>query len=159
MPRIELTTVIDGPIDRCFDLARSIDLHRFSTGETKEEAIAGKISGLIGDQEFVTWKATHLGFVQTLTSKISAYRYPSHFRDEMIDGIFKMIRHDHFFKEDSSGRTIMHDVFEFESPGGFLGRLFNFIFLTRYLRKLLLARNAIIKQTAETDHWKVFLKS
>ncbi|MDV3308737.1 MAG: hypothetical protein LOY03_07970 [Cyclobacteriaceae bacterium] len=59
MPRIELTTIIHAPIERCFNLARSIDLHRPSVVGTKEEAVAGVTSGLIGMGEQVTWRARH----------------------------------------------------------------------------------------------------
>jgi hypothetical protein len=62
MPKIELHTEIDAPIERVFDLARSIDLHMLSTSHTNEKAIAGKTSGLIGLGEWVTWRAKHLGF-------------------------------------------------------------------------------------------------
>jgi len=45
MVRIELTTRIAAPIERCFDLCRSIDLHMASTNWTGEKAIAGVTSG------------------------------------------------------------------------------------------------------------------
>ncbi|MEH6514179.1 hypothetical protein [Maribacter arcticus] len=48
MPRIELRTEINAPKEIVFDLSRSIDLHKISTEHTKEEAISGKTSGLIG---------------------------------------------------------------------------------------------------------------
>ena len=48
MAIIELTTVIDAPIDRVFDLARSVDLHTSSTAKTGERAVAGVTAGLIG---------------------------------------------------------------------------------------------------------------
>ena len=72
MSRIELETIIKSDsIETVFDLSRSIDLHTISTKKTKEEAIAGKTSGLISLNETVTWKAKHLGFYQILTSKIT----------------------------------------------------------------------------------------
>lgn len=55
MPVIIIETLIEAPIDRIFDLARSIDLHRLSTRQTNEQAIAGKTSGLISHGETVTW--------------------------------------------------------------------------------------------------------
>ena len=55
MPKITLKTMIDAPIERVFDLARSIDLHRDSMKETDERAVAGKTSGLIELGETVTW--------------------------------------------------------------------------------------------------------
>ena len=40
MPVITLTTVIGAPRERVFDLARSIDAHQDSTGNTEERAVA-----------------------------------------------------------------------------------------------------------------------
>lgn len=50
MPRIELTTHIDAPRLRVFDLARSVDLHIASTAASKETVIAGVNKGLMGIQ-------------------------------------------------------------------------------------------------------------
>jgi hypothetical protein len=61
MPKIELFTEINAPIEKVLDLARSIDLHMESTKKTGEMAIAGKTSGLIGFGETVTWRALHFG--------------------------------------------------------------------------------------------------
>lgn len=59
MPKIELTTEINAPIEICFDLSRSIDLHQLSTAKTNEKAIKGVTAGLIGPDESVTWEAVH----------------------------------------------------------------------------------------------------
>ena len=158
MPLIELTTVIHAPIARCFDLARSIDLHKLSTEGTGEEAIAGITSGLIGKGQHVTWRAKHFGITQTLSSKIVEFEYPFHFQDEMIEGAFKIIRHDHLF-EPSNDKTIMRDKFYFESPGGILGALFNKFILEKYLYRLLIRRNKMIKEVAESNQWKVILNN
>lgn len=98
MPHIKLETIINAPIERCFDLARSIDLHKISTGNTQEEAIAGTTSGLIGLNETVTWRARHFGVRQTLTSKITEFERPHFFVDEMLEGAFKSIYHKHIFR-------------------------------------------------------------
>ncbi len=156
MPIITLSTEIASDISICFDLARSIDLHKISTHETKEKAIAGKTSGLIGLHETVTWEATHLGIRQQLTSLITAYSRPHYFIDEQTKGAFKSIHHLHKF-EQSYNKVIMTDVFNFQSPFGIIGRAFNYLFLTQYLRKLLVHRNQIIKEYAETDKWKSVL--
>lgn len=76
MPVITIKTVINAPIDIVFDLSRSIDLHKISTAHTNEEAVDGKISGLIGMDETVTWRAKHFGITQLLTSKITAFNAP-----------------------------------------------------------------------------------
>jgi hypothetical protein len=51
----------------------------------------------------------------------------------------------------------MTDDFIFESPLGVLGCLANTIILTSYLKKLLVKRNEIIKEYAESDLWKKVL--
>ncbi|WP_435254519.1 SRPBCC family protein [Tenacibaculum sp. A30] len=83
MPRIELITYINSSKKIVFDLSRSVELHKISTQKTKEEVVAGKMTGLIGLDESVTWRAKHLGFYQELTSKITEYKYPEYFVDEM----------------------------------------------------------------------------
>ena len=104
MPKIELTTYINSTIEICFDLATSIDLHKLSTSRTNEQAIAGIARGLIKLNETVTWEATHFGIRQQLTSKITAYDRPFHFRDEQIKGAFKSIKHDHYFEKNDHER-------------------------------------------------------
>lgn len=153
MPVIELTTYIKSTIEICFDLARSIDLHQISTAHTNEKAIDGRTSGLINLNEFVTWQATHFGVKQKLTSKITAFDRPFHFRDEQLKGAFKYIHHDHFF-EVQNNIVVMKDIFRFQSPLGCIGKLVDKFILTKYLTKILLKRNNIIKEFAETDEWK-----
>jgi ligand-binding SRPBCC domain-containing protein len=157
MPVLELTTIIRAPIEICFDLARSIDLHQTSMVNSRERAIGGVTSGLIGNQQEVTWEATHFGFKQQLTSRITDFDYPRYFRDEMVKGAFKMIKHDHSF-EAIHGATHMYDRFEYESPGGMIGKAVNKLILTSYLKNLIIKRNTIIKEYAETEKWKLILK-
>ena len=156
MPIIKLETKIKSTIETCFDLSRSIDLHKISTAQTNEKAIDGKVNGLINLDEFVTWEATHFGVKQRLSSKITAFNKPYHFRDEQISGAFKSIVHDHYF-ETQGEYVLMKDVFIFESPFGIFGKLFNQIILTNYLKNLLVQRNNIIKAFAETDKWKLLI--
>ena len=149
MTKIELSTPINAPIERCFDLSRSIDLHLESMSQTGEIAIAGRTSGLISLDETVTWQAKHFGIRQTLTSKITEVDYPHSFTDEMVQGAFKRLRHEHLFFAVNVYQTVMKDVFVFETPLGILGEMFNFLFLGRYVEKLLKKRNNIVKQAAE----------
>lgn len=148
MPVIRLETIINTPIAVAFDLSRSIDLHKISTAHTNEQAIAGKISGLIGLGESVTWRAKHFGFTQLLTSKITSFDSPVYFVDEMVSVPFKQFKHEHLFTE-KNGSVIMIDIFEYTSPYGMLGRLADMLFLEKYMRRLLSERNRIVKAFAE----------
>jgi ligand-binding SRPBCC domain-containing protein len=157
MPRIEITTEINSTLEICFDLARSIDLHKISTAKTNEEAVEGKTSGLIGLNESVTWQATHFGIKQKLTSKITRFDRPFYFKDEQTNGAFKSFVHTHTFSQ-VGDKVIMKDVFEYQSPFGFAGKIFNALVLTNYMRKFLAERNHIIKEFAESDKWKLVLE-
>lgn len=148
MERIYLETLIKADIQKVFDLARDIDLHQRSTAGTHEKAIAGRTSGLIEENETVTWRAKHLGIYQTLTSKIISMEKPYRFTDIMLEGAFKSMKHQHIFKAKQEN-TLMIDIFEFESPFGIIGKMFSKVFLKNYLKQFLLQRNELIRKTAE----------
>jgi hypothetical protein len=90
---------IAAPIQRCFDLSRSIEVHLLGTEKTGEQTVAGVRTGLVGPDEFVRWRAKHLGVRQHLTSKITAFDSPNYFQDTMIEVAFKFMQHDHFFSQ------------------------------------------------------------
>ena len=156
MPTIHLTTFIAAPINVVFDLSRHIGLHKESMSKFKEEAVAGIRFGLIEKDETVTWKAKHLFKNRFLRSKITEMTKPDSFTDEQAEGDFKMMKHDHHFKPCENG-TIVIDLFHFESPYGILGRWFNSLYLTSYLKRLLEQRNKTIKEFAENEKWKKLL--
>jgi len=133
MPKIEIKTFVKADKKLVFDLSRSIDLHQISTEQTNEEAIAGVTSGLIGLNESVTWRAKHFGIYQKLTSKITAFKKPDYFVDEMEKGIFKRFKHEHIFTTFENG-TLMIDIFDYDSPLSFLGKIADVLFLKNYMK-------------------------
>lgn len=94
MPIITVSTEINAGPEVCFDLARSVEAHLASTTRTAERAVAGVTSGLLGLGDQVTWRARHVGVVQHLSSRITAFDRPRHFRDEMTQGVFARLAHD-----------------------------------------------------------------
>lgn len=150
MARIRLTTEIDAPPDRVFDLARSVDHHTESMNATGETAVDGVTSGLLSDGDRVTWRARHFGIPFELTVEITSFDRPTHFRDAMIDGPFAEQIHDHYFEPANTG-TRMIDEFRFASPFGAVGTVVDSLYLERYLRELLLARNRHLRQAAESN--------
>lgn len=157
MPEIRLETFINAPVERCFDLSRSIDLHKLSLEHTGEKAIDGKTVGLIENGEFVTWQARHFGVKQKLSVKITAMNPPDYFCDEMTEGAFKIMRHEHFF-ESRENATLMIDKFYYEVPFGIFGAGFDYFVLKNYMKRLLERRNQVIKRIAESDDWKRLIK-
>jgi len=156
MPTIHLTTVIYAPMERVFDLSRSITLHKRSMAHLQEEAVKGRTNGLIENNETVTWRARHLGKTRTLTTRITDMRSPEYFCDEMEKGDFKYMRHEHHFKAIDNA-TVAIDIMDFEAPYGGLGRLFTRLYLHSYMSRLLQQRNRIIKEYAESEKWRVIL--
>lgn len=156
MAKIHLTTLINAPAERVFDLSRSVNLHRIAFSNTYEKAVAGVTTGLINENDSVTWQAKHFYKVRKFTTKVTSMEFPHHFTVQMVHGDFKSFRHEHYFKPINNG-TFLIDVIEFESPYGVIGQLAEKLFLTSYLHKLLLHRNEVIKQYAETSKWKAIL--
>jgi len=81
---------------------------------------------------------------------------PVVFIDEMIKGDFKSYSHEHHFKAAENG-TIMIDMINFETPYGLIGKLGSRFYLRSYIEKLLVKRNRVIKEYAETQKWKAIL--
>jgi ligand-binding SRPBCC domain-containing protein len=156
MPFIHLTTFIAAPQERVFDLSRSIDLHKASMKEYKESIIDGKLTGLLGLNETVTWTARHLFKQRVLKIRMTQLQRPEFFVDEQEEGDFKLLKHEHYFKPADNG-TIMIDQFRFETPSGFLGKLMNALYLEKHMTRLLTERNQIIKQAAEGHLWNQYL--
>lgn len=75
----------------------------------------------------------------------------------MVKGAFKKIYHQHVFHPQGNG-TLMTDVFDFEAPLGWIGRMAERMFLQLYMKKFLEMRNAVIKRAAEGAVWKQLLK-
>ena len=148
MPVIRVQTRIRASLETCFDLARSVELHIQSAALTHETAVGGVTSGLLELDQEVTWEATHLFVKQRLTSRITGFERPHHFRDSMVSGAFRRFDHDHIFSE-ADGATLMTDVFDFTSPFGPLGKLADWLFLKNYLERFLKRRAEVIRSEAE----------
>ncbi len=157
MTKIILHTKIIAPVERCFLLSLSVDLHKGSTAQTNEKAIAGVTSGLMQLNDVVTWEAKHFGIVQHFTSKITVYQKPNYFVSEMQKGAFKRFHHQHIYKTEGSD-CIMTDELDFEAPLGILGKIAMTLAVKNHIKKLLLTRNEFIKSVAESDEWKKYLR-
>lgn len=148
MTTIKLKTIIKASANKCFDVSRDIKIHELSTKVTNERAIAGKTSGLCEVNDEITWEATHFGIRQRLKVKITKVNRPIFFEDTMLKGAFKSMRHEHHFRQ-MNDRTEMTDIFIYEVPFGFFGKLFDIFILKNYMTKFLTIRNQIIKEVSE----------
>ncbi|MFD0964775.1 SRPBCC family protein [Pseudofulvibacter geojedonensis] len=150
MTTITLQTKIKAPIDKVFDLSRNIDVHMKTMSHTQEKAIDGRTSGCIELGETVRWRGKHFGFYVEHESIISALEKPNHFTDEMVDGHFKWLKHNHIFKEENE-QTTMIDHFSYQTPFGIFGWLFDQLLLKKHLTTILEKRSEQIKELAEDE--------
>ena len=160
MQVITVETKIAAPVERCFLLSLSIDLHMASTEPTRERAVAGVTHGMIGPGETVTWRGRHFGLMLTHTSLIDRYDRPRYFRDLMVNGAFKSFEHQHFFDALPQGGTLMRDELRFAAPLGPLGWLAEVLVLRTYMTRFLRQRNGVIRVVAEseTGGWRRYIK-
>jgi ligand-binding SRPBCC domain-containing protein len=84
--------------------------------------------------------------------RITAYDRPRTFRDEMIAGPFRRMRHDHRFELTEEG-TCMRDEFEFAT----LVPPFDSVVLVPHMRRLLEDRNEMIRDAAQGEGWRRYL--
>ncbi|MEU6730915.1 SRPBCC family protein [Nonomuraea wenchangensis] len=146
----EVVTLIHAPPELVFDTSLSVELHTASMAASRERAVAGVTSGLLGPGDRVTWRARHFGVPWRMTSLISGYDRPAYFVDEQVAGPFRRWRHTHHFvlAPDEEG-TVMRDVVDFAAPAGPLGVVAEALVLRRYLARLILLRNAHLKRITE----------
>ncbi len=156
MGRIRLITEIAAPIERCFDLVRSVDFHIVTATGSGERVVAGRSRGLLEAGERVTWRARHLGVEQELEVEVTACERPSYLCDEMVRGVFACMRHEHRYETRGSA-TLMHDDFSYRAPLGVLGRIAEALLVDRHLRGFLTERARIVKEAAESERWREFL--
>ena len=150
MATITLETQINAPAETCFDLMRDIRIHTETTVQTNEKAVAGVTDGKIGLGQTVTFEGTHFGMRQRLTVKVVEFDRPRLFVDEMTEGSFKTFRHTHeFFPQDDG--TLMRDTLTWTSPFGIFEKIVDKLLLERHLGDLVLGRNAILKEIAESQ--------
>jgi hypothetical protein len=150
------TTVVDAPIDRCFQLTCSLALVREELGMN---AVDGRTDGLVGDGDTVRWEGWQLGMKHFHVSHISGYNRPVFMQDSMLDGRFKTFQHDHHLRERSDGATSLTDELRFSLPFGWAGRMVSRYIMVPHILRLMRRRFARIKRIAESDDWKRYLAS
>jgi ligand-binding SRPBCC domain-containing protein len=139
---------IAAPPAHVFDLSLDVDEHLASMAASGERAIAGVTSGRIGLGQDVTWRATHLHVLFTMTSRITELERPHRFVDEQVRGPFRRWRHEHVFEPGPEG-TRMVDRVEFDAPLGPIGWAVERLLLDRCLRALISDRAAHLRRRAE----------
>jgi ligand-binding SRPBCC domain-containing protein len=157
MTKIEFNTHIKAPIERCFDLSRSIDFHKVSISPVfKEESVAGCTTGLIGHNQRTLMQSKLWGFQFSTELKIVKFNPPYFLSYEIADSNFHSIIHDYYFY-DIGDETAMVNHFYYKLKLGVLGEIANLLILEKYLTRIITQRNDLLRDYAETDKWQEIL--
>jgi ligand-binding SRPBCC domain-containing protein len=148
MTAIELTTVIEAPVETCFQLSLSIDLELQAASAYRIKAVSGVTSGTIGAGERVGWETRQFGIDVSHVSQITGFERPLFFQDTMVKGMFGCFQHDHFFKPLGANRTEMRDSLRFSMPFWLMGRIAERLIVRPRLMQLLRSRNRLIAEKA-----------
>jgi ligand-binding SRPBCC domain-containing protein len=152
METIRLATWINAPVERCFRLSLSIDLHMDAARSTHETAVAGVTSGLIGEGETVTFQTRHLGLHHSHTSRIEILRPYTYIFEVMVAGSFRHFEHHHHFAPMDDGTRVRQEI-RFSARWGLAGQ----VAAKKRLMKVWNEHNAFLKQVAESDRWHQYL--
>ena len=157
MVRLHTQVTIHAPKKRCFDLARSVDVHTLTARTISGKAVAGRVSGLSSLGDWTTWSARFFGLRFRLTTEISTFDYPNGFSDTLRSGLFRHFGHVYTFEDIGGGQTRFTDTFSFQSPFGLLGAFVDRAVLRGRMKAVDEARAGDIKRLAESDEWKKYL--
>lgn len=141
MPVLVVETQIHASPEVCFDLIRTV-----SSDIDKNKQI---ISGEFAFGQTITFINSFFGIEQKLIVKVTEYKRPHHFTDEMVRGRFKSFKHIHEFIPNHGG-TLLKDTFIWASPFGLIGKIVDRLLLKNHLNKIVTRRNAELKRRAET---------
>ena len=148
---------VRAPAGRCFDLARSVDLHVDSSREIGARAIGGRRDGLPGEGDETRWSARFCGVRFAMTTRIEDFSSPGRFGDRLTRGLLRQFAHVYRFEPTPDGGCAMSDELTVEVPFGPLGRLMERLYLARKMRGLVRRRLEHIKRVAEGENWRQYL--
>ncbi len=156
MPQLKFTTLIHAPIQRVFDLARCVSLHKRQFEEHAIVAVQGKSSGLLSFRDHTTWKGKFGRKVRMFSIEVTEIRPPEYLKMEFRKDFFDQFEHEIFLKSIKNG-TILIDHIEYEIEiKGFLPLISKRCIektITHYLEE----RNAMCKEYAEGNNWHAIL--
>ncbi len=145
------------PAGRCFDLARSVNLHVASATDIAARAVGGRTSGLSGAGDETTWSARFCGVRFAMTTRVEGFAPPTGFGDRLTRGLLRRFEHAYRFTPQPDGGCTMADELTIEAPFGPLGRLMERFYLVRRMNVLVWRRLQYIQRVAEGEDWRQYV--
>jgi ligand-binding SRPBCC domain-containing protein len=154
MGRVLVSTHVRASADRCFDLARDVDVHCLTSAFTDERVMPpGRTSGRLELGDTVTFEGRHFGSRWLLTAVIVEMERPHRFVDEATGRAFPRMRHVHEFHQRDDG-TEMIDRLDWRSPLGVVGRVADWLMVERHMAWYLVTKQRALKEIAESPTGK-----
>jgi hypothetical protein len=157
MTVIVYETHVRAPAERCFDLVRSVQLHVDSSTDIAARAVGGRCHGLSNKGDETVWSARFCGLRFRIATRIDKLTCPTKFGDRHTCGLLRQFQHVYRFKPLADGGCVMSDELAVEAPFGPLGRLAEWLYLTRRMRQPVRQRLECIKAVAESEQWRQYL--
>lgn len=135
-------------LERCFDLTRSIDVHRQTGTLISARVEAGKAEGLSELGDSTTWSARFYGLRFRMTTVVYAMDAPHSFAEYSTDGLFRFFGHRYSF-ERQGDVTLVTDELAFRSPVYPIGFLVDSALLRPKLEAVQIHRLQMIASLAQ----------
>ena len=150
--------VVNAPIERCFDITRSIEAHEDTSILIKGKAVGGKTRGLseLGDE--TTWSARFLGCRFKVRTRIIEMNAPHEICEQRVSGIPRHFDHRYSLTSTEDG-TLIEDAFTIGFPFGVLGDFFLKAVLLNHLTLVQNQRLKAIQKICEGNGWQKYLGS
>ena len=151
MVTIRLTTWVNAPIERCFQLATNVE---FNSASASAKAASGD-TFQVGDvfNRSGWWRGLRMAY----TSRIEEIRPFTYFKEVMADGSFRQFEHEHHFTPMDDGTRVRSEV-RFAAGGGPVGLMLERLLLRKHVLKLLTQRHMRLKDAVESNEWREYLE-
>ena len=140
---------VHAPIERCFDITRSIDAHERSSVLIRGKAVAGQTTGLSELETETTWSASFFGFRFRVRTRVIEMEKPTSFAEEKVNGLPRTFAHQYQFIQEKD-YTRIEDTFRIGLPLGF----FSEKLLRQRLTQVQEHRLESIREICEGKEWR-----
>lgn len=157
MAEIHCTSFIKAPVERVFDLCRSMEMLKVYLRDQGAQLLAGKVNGLLAPNDVFTLKGKHYKRDRFFRLKIKEVNPHTHLASEIVAGDLKYFDHGIFFKQAENG-TIIIDKINFKSKFGIVSNLIDQYYIKPKFEKMIAGRNDLISKYAESGKWKFVIE-
>ncbi len=156
MPKLQFTTLIHAPVQRVFDLARCVSLHKRHFEKHAIVPVQGKSSGLLGLRDHVTWKGKFGRKIKFLSIDVTEMKVPEYFKMEFRKDFFEQFQHEVYLTGINNG-TILMDRIEYDIQLKGFSLFINKRCVEKTVTSFIEERNALCKEYAEGNKWRAIL--